>query len=49
LFQGDYLAKEVSVPRPEIGDIIAIHDTGAYTMSMYCRLFTNSHISLAYI
>merc|ERR1712107_407802 len=36
-FQGDYLAKEVSLPRPKSGDILAIHDTGAYTMAMYCR------------
>ena len=36
-FQGDYQAKDVELPPPEDGDILAIHDTGAYTMSMYCR------------
>jgi len=36
-FQGDYLAKEVKMPHPESGDILLIHDTGAYTMAMYCR------------
>jgi len=36
-FQGDYLAKEVEMSHPEPGDILAVHDTGAYTMSMYCR------------
>lgn len=36
-FQGDYLAKEVELPKAEAGDILAIHDTGAYTMAMYCK------------
>jgi len=36
-FQGDYLAKDVSLPRPVQGDLVAMHDTGAYTMSMYCK------------
>jgi len=36
-FQGDYQARDVELPKPEDGDILAIHDTGAYTMSMYCR------------
>ena len=39
-FQGDYQAKDVELPPPEDGDILAIHDTGAYTMSMYCRCAT---------
>ena len=30
-------AKDVELPPPEDGDILAIHDTGAYTMSMYCK------------
>ena len=34
---GDYQARDVELPKPEDGDILAIHDTGAYTMSMYCR------------
>ena len=41
-FQGDYQAKDVELPPPEDGDILAIHDTGAYTMSMYCRCATTS-------
>ena len=36
-FQGDYLAKEVQLSSPLAGDILAIHDTGAYTMAMYCK------------
>jgi len=36
-FQGDYLAKEVDLPSATAGDILAIHDTGAYTMAMYCK------------
>ena len=36
-FQGDYQARDVELPLPSDGDILAIHDTGAYTMSMYCR------------
>jgi len=36
-FQGDYQAKDVELPPPEDGDILAIHDTGAYSMSMYCK------------
>jgi len=36
-FQGDYIAKEVSLPSPCATDLLAIHDTSAYTMSMYCK------------
>lgn len=36
-FQGDYLAKEVTLPSPTAGDLLLVHDTGAYTMSMYCK------------
>jgi len=36
-FQGDYLAREVDLPEPHSGDLLAILDTGAYTMSMYCK------------
>ena len=32
-----FKAKDVELPPPEDGDILAIHDTGAYTMSMYCK------------
>jgi len=36
-FQGDYLAKEVELPSTVASDLLAIHDTGAYTMTMYCK------------
>lgn len=36
-FQGDFLAHDVCFPKLENGDIIVVHDTGAYTMSMYSR------------
>ena len=36
-FQGDFLAHDVELPKLERGDIIVIHDTGSYTMSMYSR------------
>ena len=45
-FQGDYQAKDVELPAPEDGDILAIHDTGAYTMSMYCRCATTTRAML---
>lgn len=37
LFQGDYLAKDVELPKIDMGDWIIIQDTGAYTMAMYSR------------
>jgi len=36
-FQGDYQARDVELPPAVDGDILAVHDTGAYTMSMYCK------------
>jgi len=36
-FQGDYLAKEVLLPSPRATDLLAIHDTGAYTVAMYSK------------
>lgn len=36
-FAGDILARELSMPRPEPGDTIAIRDVGAYTLSMWSR------------
>ena len=36
-FQGDYQARDVELPPAVDGDILAIHETGAYTMSMYCK------------
>ena len=37
LLQGDYLARNVSLPEVEMGDIIVIHETGAYTIAMYSK------------
>ena len=36
-FQGDIIAREISLPRVAEGDYIVIHDTGAYTLSMWSR------------
>ena len=36
-FQGDYQARDVELPSAVDGDILAVHETGAYTMSMYCK------------
>lgn len=34
-FQGDFIAKGIELPEVREGDLIVIHDTGAYTMAMY--------------
>jgi len=37
-FQGDYLAKDVPLPvNIDLEDILVMHDTGGYTMSLYCK------------
>ena len=36
-FQGDYLAKDVALPEAEAGDVLLVHDIGAYTMAMYSK------------
>ena len=36
-FQGDFLGHDVTLPKLEKGDIIVVHDTGGYTMSMYSK------------
>lgn len=36
-FQGDFIAKDISLPIVEAGDILVIHDTGAYSMSIYSK------------
>ena len=37
-FQGDYLAKDVPLPENiDLEDILVMHDTGGYTMSLYCK------------
>lgn len=36
-FAGDMIAKEIALPEVEEGDYIIIHDTGAYTLSMWSR------------
>lgn len=42
IFQGDYLAKQVDLPEDiKAGDILIIHDTGAYTMSMFSKFNSN--------
>ena len=32
-FQGDFFARGVDLPKVDVGDILIIHDTGAYTFS----------------
>eukprot|EP00111_Clytia_hemisphaerica_P007892 TCONS_00022916-protein len=42
-FQGDYIAKDVLLPRDiSNGDILAIHDTGGYTYSLYSHYNSRS-------
>lgn len=36
-FAGDMLEKNILLPRIEEGDYIVVHDTGAYTLSMWSR------------
>jgi len=36
-FAGDIIAREIQLPSIEPGDYILIHDTGAYTLSMWSR------------
>jgi len=36
-FQGDIISKDIYLPEVEEGDYIIIHDTGAYTLSMWSR------------
>lgn len=36
-FAGDILEKEILLPEVKVGDYIIIHDTGAYTASMWSR------------
>ncbi len=36
-FAGDVIAREIPLPRVAEGDFIIIHDTGAYTLSMWSR------------
>merc|ERR1719510_2183107 len=41
-FQGDYLAKQVELSKSaKSGDILIMHETGAYTMSMYSKFNSN--------
>ena len=41
-FQGDYLAKQVKLPKTaKTGDILIMHETGAYTMGMYSKFNSN--------
>lgn len=36
-FAGDFIARDVSLPKAQEGDYILIHDVGAYTLSMWSR------------
>jgi len=36
-FAGDVIAKEILLPKADIGDYLVIHDVGAYTLSMWSR------------
>ena len=36
-FSGDFLARDVHLPPLAVGDWLVVHDTGAYTTSMYSR------------
>ncbi|CAM9233575.1 unnamed protein product [Hapterophycus canaliculatus] len=36
-FQGDYVARGVSLPRANPGDLIVVHDTGANTLALFSR------------
>jgi diaminopimelate decarboxylase len=36
-FAGDMIAREIDLPKVEPGDYMVIHDTGAYTLSMWSR------------
>jgi diaminopimelate decarboxylase len=36
-FAGDIIARDIELPEAEAGDYILIHDTGAYTLSMWSR------------
>ncbi|KAL3659543.1 hypothetical protein V7S43_015531 [Phytophthora oleae] len=36
-FSGDFLAKQLLLPPIQVGDLVVIHDTGGYTMSMHSK------------
>lgn len=36
-FSGDFMAKQLLLPPIQVGDLVVIHDTGGYTMSMQSK------------
>jgi diaminopimelate decarboxylase len=36
-FGGDIIRRDCPLPSPEPGDLLIIHDTGAYTLGMWSR------------
>ncbi len=37
LTKGDYLSKNVKLPKADPGDLLVVHDTGGYCMALYSK------------